>query len=78
MVVDRQDTCRGWATTNSWPGSNSSRDTGTRRRVGADQALERSGVTTAAFHYVEIPGRHVHLVDAARPLVESITRTLAG
>ncbi|MEU0949233.1 thioesterase domain-containing protein [Streptomyces canus] len=46
--------------------------------VGADQAREWSGVTTAAFHYVEIPGRHMYLVDAARPLLESITRTLAG
>ncbi|MFJ7280394.1 thioesterase II family protein [Kitasatospora sp. NPDC098663] len=46
--------------------------------VNADQARQWAEATTGAFAYVEIPGQHMYLVDAADPLLAGISSTLAG
>jgi surfactin synthase thioesterase subunit len=46
--------------------------------VSADQAGEWRRATTGAFRYAEIPCRHMYLADAAVPLLETVTRIMAG
>ncbi|WP_181804275.1 thioesterase II family protein [Streptomyces shenzhenensis] len=46
--------------------------------VSADQAREWAAATTGGFRYVEIPGWHMYLIDAAPTLLERVTRILAG
>ncbi|MFI1973219.1 thioesterase [Streptomyces cinnamoneus] len=46
--------------------------------VDAERAREWRHATTGAFRYAEIPGRHMYLVDTVAPLLETVTRVLAG
>ncbi|MFF7459272.1 thioesterase II family protein [Kitasatospora sp. NPDC008115] len=46
--------------------------------VSAEQAREWVGATTGGFSYLELPGQHMYLVDAADALLAAVTATTAG